>query len=266
MTNTFEEKQEARRERLERKAAKAKARAEMLNKRARDMAGNIPFGQPILVGHHSEQRDRRYRGKITNTFRQSFDELEKAEHYARKADSVGTGGISSDDPEAIEKLRAELAQLESNQALMKAVNLAIRTNKTAEQKIAAVVALGLSEIQAAEIIKPDFAGRVGFAAYSLTNNNSNMRRIKERIEQLETVRSREDVFFQGKDYAYHEKVEDNRIWFVFEGKPLPATRLLLKSHGFKWSPSRGAWIRQLNGNGLFNAKLVKKALDDASQV
>ena len=40
--------------------------------------------------------------------------------------SVGTGGISSDDPQAVEKLEAKLAALEKNQEMMKAANAAIR--------------------------------------------------------------------------------------------------------------------------------------------
>ena len=35
---------------------------------AHTMADGIPFGQPILVGHHSEQRDRNYRERIRNHF------------------------------------------------------------------------------------------------------------------------------------------------------------------------------------------------------
>ena len=54
-----------RRERLERKlekrqewAEKAEARSTARYKAARAAVENIPFGQPILVGHHSERRHR----------------------------------------------------------------------------------------------------------------------------------------------------------------------------------------------------------------
>ena len=40
--------------------------------------------------------------------------------------SVGTGGISSDEPQAIEKLKLKLEKLEKHQELMKAANAAIR--------------------------------------------------------------------------------------------------------------------------------------------
>ena len=63
----------------------------------------IPFGQPILVGHHSETRDRNYRKRIHGQLpEERFDASKKAKRRsAERAASVGKGGISSDDPEAV---------------------------------------------------------------------------------------------------------------------------------------------------------------------
>ncbi|ATB60844.1 MULTISPECIES: DUF3560 domain-containing protein [Xanthomonas] len=96
--NSYEAKLEARRERLLARAQEASKNADNLHKKARSMAGVIPFGQPILVGHHSESRDRNYRERIHKTFGKAFTEMDNAKHYASKAAAVGTGGISSDDP------------------------------------------------------------------------------------------------------------------------------------------------------------------------
>ena len=49
-----------------------------------------------------------------------------------KIRSVGTGGISSDDPQAVEKLEAKLATLEKHQEMMKAANAAIRMKDPAK--------------------------------------------------------------------------------------------------------------------------------------
>ena len=87
--------------------------AERLHEHAHQMADVIPFGQPILVGHHSEGRDRRYRERIHNTFGKAFATMDKAGHYERKAASVGTGGISSDDPDAVDKLKAKTGIVEA---------------------------------------------------------------------------------------------------------------------------------------------------------
>ncbi|MEX3614690.1 MAG: DUF3560 domain-containing protein [Burkholderia gladioli] len=113
--NDYEAKQAARKARLEERAAKVSGESQTTYQRARSMASAIPFGQPILVGHHSEGRDRNYRARIHNTFGKAFALQDKATHYAAKTAAVGTGGISSDDPQAIEKLRAELDKMKSSQ-------------------------------------------------------------------------------------------------------------------------------------------------------
>ena len=113
--NSYEAKQAARKARFEERAEQASAESASTYNRARDMAQAIPFGQPILVGHHSETRDRNYRDRIHTTYGKAFALQDKAKHYEQKAASVGTGGISSDDPDAIEKLRAELANVEQAQ-------------------------------------------------------------------------------------------------------------------------------------------------------
>lgn len=68
------------------------------------MADCIPFGQPILVGHHSEGRDRNFRKRIHNTFGKSFQAQDKAKHYEQKAAAIENNrAIFSDDPQAIQK-------------------------------------------------------------------------------------------------------------------------------------------------------------------
>lgn len=52
------------------------------------MASVIPFGQPILIGHPSEQRDRNYRDKIHNTFGKAFAMQDKAAYYEDKAENA----------------------------------------------------------------------------------------------------------------------------------------------------------------------------------
>ncbi|MEX3614689.1 MAG: hypothetical protein VB141_13260 [Burkholderia gladioli] len=57
----------------------------------------------------------------------------------------------------------------------------------------ALLALGwLTNEQARELVRPDFAGRVGYPAYALSNNNANMRRVELRIKELEKRAERQD--------------------------------------------------------------------------
>ncbi len=263
--NHYEQRLADRKARYEERAERASLEADATYRKARQMGEAIPFGQPILIGHHSEKRDRRYRERIHDTYGKAFSLQDKAKHYEQKAASVGTGGISSDDPDAIEKLREELAQMEQAQERMKAANKAIRGNKTPETQLAALVADGFTEAQAAQLLEKDFAGRVGFPDYALKNNNANMRRVKDRIAELEKRRQRADVVREGNGFTYREDTEENRVMFLFPGKPDHSTREVLKRHGFRWSPKRDGqpWVRQLNNAGIWNGQQVFKALNSA---
>lgn len=77
--NHYERKQEARRERLLAAAERAEAQSEAAYKRAdlREEASGIPFGQPILVGHHSERRHRAAIKRADNAMRASIEEMRK---------------------------------------------------------------------------------------------------------------------------------------------------------------------------------------------
>lgn len=264
--NAYEQKQAARKARFEQRAQAASSESQRTYDRAKGMAEAIPFGQPILIGHHSEKRDRNHRDRIHATYGKAFDLQDKAKHYEQKAASVGTGGVSSDDPAAIEKLKAELTQVEQAQERMKAANKVIRSKKTDDVRVAELVALGFTEAQGVELLKPDFAGRAGFPSYALTNNNANARRIAKRIEELEARRQRADVDEEGEGYTYREDVEENRVMFIFDGKPAPEVRDVLKRNAFKWSPSRGAWVRQLNNAGIYAGQNIKERLADIAKI
>lgn len=261
--NDYEQKQADRKARLEARADKTRQQAEVIYKEARRMGEAIPFGQPILVGHHSEGRDRRYRGRIHDKFGQSFALEGKANHYDQKAASVGTGGISSDDPDAVQKLKAQLEGCKQSQEMMKAANKAIRAGKNPAEKLANLQNVGYSEDQARDLIQPDFCGRVGFPAYSLSNNSANMRRIELRIKDLERSLEAEAVEVVGKIYTYKEDPEENRAMFLFEGKPAADVRAILKRHAFHWSPGRDGqpWVRKLTASGRGAAECVRKQLD-----
>lgn len=265
--NDYEARQEARRQRYEELARKNKQEASRRFGTASEIGSHIPMGQPILVGHHSEKRHRADIARIDNNMRASVEASDKASYYAGKAASVGSGGISSDDPDAIDKLREKLAGMEAQQAQMKAVNKIVKAKKpTDEQKIASLGEMGISAASAKNFLKGDFIGRTGYADFELTNNNANIRRVKERIaelEQREQVRvtleaekGSAEVEEEHGEVTYRENVEMNRVQLLFPGKPDEATRDLLKRWGFRWSPTEGAWQRQLNGNGIYAARQV----------
>lgn len=56
MSQDYYERQEARRERYELRAERARQESDAAARQAEKIASIIPMGQPILVGHHSEGR------------------------------------------------------------------------------------------------------------------------------------------------------------------------------------------------------------------
>lgn len=250
---SYAQRQETRRDRLETAAQRAAREAASRFKSAHAAVDGIPFGQPILVGHHSERHHRAALKRHDNNMRAGIDAEKRAHRLASRASSVGEGGISSDDPAAVAKLREELAGLKKTQDTMKAANAIIRRLKSKPE--ACIAALceavqGLKPAGATRLMQPDDCGRIGFAGYQLSNNSANMRRIEKRIAELlrvanvqegERAQSQSGVVFQ---------VADNRVQLVFPGKPEHDIRARLKSHGFRWAPSVGAWQRHLNDAGV----------------
>lgn len=261
-------RQEARRERLEAAAAKAARESDARLERAHKMLDMIPPGQPILVGHYSERGHRAHLRKIDANFAKGFEADKRAKHLQARADAVGTAGISSDDPEAIEKLRVELAELEAAQAARKEINAA---HKRFLKDPATLETAKLTDAQKERVrsYKPQYSWEPHpCPPYAMQNANANIRRIKGRIEQIEAARvlaGRKPETEQHGEITLARDIEDNRIRLLFPGKPDEATRTLLKANGFRWSPMAKAWQRQLNTAGEWAAERVLKALAAEAQ-
>lgn len=142
---------------------------------------------------------------------------------------------------------------------MKAVNRAIRLKDTAKGD-AKLRELNFSGEEIKSIREPDEYGIAGFSSYELSNNSANIRRIEKRIAELKARQEREPVSTRGEFYEY--KIEDDRCQFIFAGKSSKEVRSFLKKHAFKWSPSRRAWVRFANENGILAAAAVIVFLDN----
>jgi len=260
--NDYEERRQERIDRLRERASKARVEAANLSSEAHRMASVIPFGQPILVGHHSERADRNFRNRIHNKLGKSVEASEKAEHYERRAESAEkNNSISSDDPEAAQKLKAKIERAEEYQETMRAANKIIRKKISDAEKITELQSrFGWEKETCQKLLEPDFCGRVGFANYQLTNNGANIRRMKQRIEELETRTGQETKETEFEGFKVVENVEENRIQLIFPGKPEAEIRTILKRHGFRWSPRNMAWQRHLNHSGRFAAVEAAKRI------
>jgi len=247
--NEYEAKQEERRQRYLDRSEKAMANHDSLHEKSREMMSIIPMGQPI----HSAA-DRAYREKAWAKVGQAVRESEKAEHYTSKADSVGCGGISSDDPEAVRKVKEELASLESDREHMRRVNREYKLTKDMDK-----------------IEMPDHLRRYAygepFQPYAFTNLGAKIRRYKKRLESLQREAQKEEREpIQGNGWKIVDCKDDNRIRVYFDGKPPKEVCKVMRSSGFVFSRQSMAWQRQLNGNGRWAAQNATAQIDNGNML
>lgn len=81
-----QERARAKAERYEELADKAYERSNAAFERSNAAVKDIPFGQPILVGHHSEGKHRAALKRSDQAMRKSVDEMHKAEAHESKAE------------------------------------------------------------------------------------------------------------------------------------------------------------------------------------
>lgn len=102
---------ENRADRLSDRADRLEATADATYQRARDMASIIPFGQPILAGHHSQGRDERYRARIAATGDRALETWRDAQETERRAQAAAATSAHRDSLPTtlrrIERLEAE---------------------------------------------------------------------------------------------------------------------------------------------------------------
>ncbi|MCP4789176.1 MAG: hypothetical protein GY881_02955 [Gammaproteobacteria bacterium] len=159
----------------------------------------------------------------------------------------------------------KLAELKRSQDLMKAANKAIRSKKDVESKLKDI---GFTDKQIIDIQQPDYAGRVGFAGYQLTNNNANIKRVEGRVKELEAKVNRQDkpqpaLTFDGGEMV--QNYTDDRFQILFDGIPAVEIRTQLKRNGLRWSPRNKAWQRKLTQNAIYAMGEVAKDLGISNQ-
>lgn len=242
----------SRAERYAERAEKAREEANRLYSEGSRMASIIPMGQPILVGHYSEKRDRAYRGRIDGKFRKASETESRAADLEYKAQAAASNtAIYAGDPDAVQAIDEKLAKMKADREMMKKCNALIRKGDRA----------GLLEIvktpaKVEELFTPDFCGRIGFPDFELRNLGANIRRLEKRRAELVTLKATGKTERMVGEVRVVEDPDIARIQLFYPGKPDQATRDNLKRWGFRWAPSEGAWQRNLNNAGRYAAKRV----------
>ena len=163
----------------------------------------------------------------------------------------------------VERLQSKLDTLTELHEKMKAANKIVRSKKMSEEEqIDGLVALGLNEKQAVEILKPTERWQsVGFPTYQLQNNLAKIKDTQAAIERHKAMAEAEDkeITFNGGRVVVCNS--DERMRFYFDEIPSVEVRNLMKRNAFKWSPKNGAWQRQLTANCKFDTKRILAELN-----
>lgn len=196
---TRRERLEARAERRREWATKREAHSAAEFDKARRAVDGIPFGQPILVGHHSEKRHRAALERQDTAMRRACESADMAKRHASAAagiDDALSRSIFSDDDNAAEECERRAAEIDADAALSVEINKAWRKHGPAGKRPdsnalhAALVALGCSESVISEQVRtmrvcphlkaPMFSG----------NARANARRYRERAKAIRAQAAR----------------------------------------------------------------------------
>ena len=147
-----------------------------------------------------------------------WEEYEEIMNINAQIDAIVNGDkiIKSDDENAIEKLKEKLEKAQIEHQGYKDYNVKARKD-----------------------------GKEVLPAYVMSNSNGRLKNIKDRIAHLERLAKQAEETPQTEKEINGVKIVDNleaqRLQMFFNGKPSENVRKELKSNGFRWTPSVGAW-------------------------
>ena len=234
LSKAYFDKQESKANRADYLADKHHSESDRRFQTQRGLADQIPFGQPILVGHHSENKHRNNIKKQETNMRKGIEHSDTAKYFEKKADNIRNPyAVNGSDPDAIVKLKNRVELFEAEKAGMK------DRLKTA----------------------PDGSNFIDGTKNNLRMYMSclttNIRNTKKRIDELSKVQTMPEIQEQsqsGNGVTFKVDKEDNRIRIYFDGKPSDEIRTRLKSRAWRWSPRAGAWQKQISDQALEQAK------------
>lgn len=141
----------------------------------------------------------------------------------------------------------QIEELKARQEMMKDVNKLIRQGKKEE-----------AEKKYNIILVRNWLGEYGYESFELRNNLANIKRLEDQVRIIDTCREKSEGNFEFTGGKVEYDAEEIRYNIFFDEKPDEIMRIKLKSHGFKWSPRRGAWTR---GAKTIAVETVKKILE-----
>ena len=187
--------------------------ANWMNKKNANGAGHV---SQMIAGpsNYNMRKHEKYLAKESKL----WEEYDQIKDISWQIHSIVTSDkiIKSDDENAVEKLKEKLDKALKEHEGYKNFNKKARKEKTDP-----------------------------LPAYVLSNSNGRIKNIRDRIKRLERMAEIAEVTPQTEKEINGVKIVDNiaaqRLQMFFDGKPSAEVRKELKSNGFRWTPSIGAW-------------------------
>lgn len=206
--------------------------------RARTIADGIPLGQPILVGHHSEGRHRRDIARIDAGMRAGVESEKMAATHRSTAAEIGRQldrSVFSDDADALDALRARIAEHEAKRERMREVNRLYRKGNAA-----GLLELGLvlEELRAKLAAAGAYWGKAPHLPYELSNLGGRIAADRKRLADIEAQQTRAAA----ATAAPGGIIIEGEAWIrvTFAEKPPRAILDALKAAGYRWGA--GSWV------------------------
>jgi hypothetical protein len=229
--------------------------AELARKQVDSIVQHIPFGQPILVGHHSERRARRDVERIDNGMRKSIQMWDASKYWTARAEAAISDAKYKERPDVrarrIKKLEAE--ERKQDRILVHARNSLAAWNAEGLTKQQALIVVESSDfyLPRKEGDRPDFNQRP-HASTALKGDFPTLYAPRE----LEEIVTNAKVSFT-RSIAHHER------WQAHFANRLAYERAMLKQDGGIvadknrpevggackcWASPRGGWsnIQKVN--------------------
>ena len=209
-----------------------------------------------------KQKQNNARDKFWSEYGNLF---ERENYYFNKIKNIITNKtIYSDDALAIEKLETKIDGLKEYHEKMKNVNAYYKKHKTLDN-CEYLTDKEINELKRHMAMFTYYSQP--YPSFELTNNNQNIHRLMDRLENLKKLKQRADKPTESKyqnvdGLEVIEDADDMRIRLIFDNIPDAETRDMLKNNGFKWSPKNSAWQRQLTSNGIYATKKVLEQLKE----
>lgn len=197
-----------------------------------------------------------------------ISEVENIIEQKENKEMAQKGNVTNDE---LDKAVSDLHRAETLQETMKKANAIIRSKKNVTERL--ISEAGMSESSAIKAQQPDYAGRVGFATYQLTNNNASIKRLQERVKMLEKKVEGAKAAESGAEEKYtfdggviKVNYEEDRVQILLDSvradKPMYQ---MFRKNGYVFSPTNKAFQRKITPQAIRNAVQLMKATKVVSE-